>query len=172
MSQNSSSRKKARSQNSRPQPEKRLGHKTRDPNLEKRLGHKTRDPKKGSVTKLATPTSKKGSVTKGHKTRTLIRGKEGRFRFPFLSNFFTFSHGISCRDQSRLSIARPARRSSRSPRARGIAKGRRCAACTVTKNLSFQKRDSTILPNVTRNPDPKVSTLAWLISGGPVPQPG
>ena len=135
------------SQNSPPDPEKRLGHKTRDPNLEKRLGHKTRDPKKGSVTKLATPTSKKGSVTKGHKTRTLIRGKEGRFRFPFLSNFFTFSHGISCRDQSRLSIARPARRSSRSPRARGIAKGRRCAACTVTKNLSFQKRDPIWQPS-------------------------
>ena len=36
------------SQNSPPDPEKRLGHKTRDPN-----------PKKGSVTKLATPTSKK-----------------------------------------------------------------------------------------------------------------
>ena len=37
------SRKKARSQNSRPQLEKRLGHKTRHP-----------IPKKGSVTKLAT----------------------------------------------------------------------------------------------------------------------
>ena len=42
-------RKKGRSQNSRPQPEKRVGHKTRDPN-----------PKKGSVTKLATPSRKKG----------------------------------------------------------------------------------------------------------------
>ena len=87
MSQNSSSRKKARSQNSRPQPEKRVGHKTRDPipkkgsvtklatpsrkkgrsqnsrpQPEKRVGHKTRDPnpKKGSVTKLATPSRKKG----------------------------------------------------------------------------------------------------------------
>ena len=39
---------KARSQNSRPHPEKRLGHKTRDP-----------IPKKGSVTKLETPSRKK-----------------------------------------------------------------------------------------------------------------
>ena len=82
-----SSRKKGRSQNSRPHPEKRLDHKTRDPNPkkgsvtkletpsrkkgrsqnsrphpEKRVGHKTPDPnpKKGSVTKLATPSRKKG----------------------------------------------------------------------------------------------------------------
>ena len=42
------SRKKARSQNSRPHPEKRLGHKTREP-----------IPKKGSVTKLESPSRKK-----------------------------------------------------------------------------------------------------------------
>jgi hypothetical protein len=78
---------KARSQNSRPHPEKRLGHKTRHPistkgsvtklatptrkkgrsqnsppQPEKSVGHKTRhpNPKQGSVTKLATPTRKKG----------------------------------------------------------------------------------------------------------------
>jgi hypothetical protein len=83
--QPSKTRKKGRSQNSPPHPEKRSVTKLATPSRkmgrsqnspphpEKRLGHKTCHPipKKGSVTKLATPSQKKV----GHKTRDLVPEK-------------------------------------------------------------------------------------------------